>query len=286
MSDPTEGPMTTTPPEAAGNQRLAVLLAMAMFVLVVDTSLMNVSISSVVRGPRHDRQRRAVGDRPRGAGVRRVHPDRQQDRRSLRSQAGVRAGPPRLRRRRAGDGARPEPDRDHHLLGDPRRARRVAAAARHAVADPRQLRRSRTEEGLRAGRRGGGDRRRGRTAARRLHHDLPLVARRVPARGGRDRDRAVRHRARPRRAVHRGRAASTSSVPSCRWSAWAASCSGILVWQEGGEVRWRAAGRSARSRSRSLAYWLVRRKRDGKPDAARPRSCSGPSRSGSGSPSR
>src|SRR4051795_5924135 len=33
---------------AAGNKRLAVLLAMAMFVLVVDTSLMNVSISKVV----------------------------------------------------------------------------------------------------------------------------------------------------------------------------------------------------------------------------------------------
>jgi EmrB/QacA subfamily drug resistance transporter len=34
--------------EAGANRRLAVLLAMAMFVLVVDTSLMNVSISSVV----------------------------------------------------------------------------------------------------------------------------------------------------------------------------------------------------------------------------------------------
>ena len=32
----------------SGNSRLAVLLAMAMFVLVVDTSLMNVSISAVV----------------------------------------------------------------------------------------------------------------------------------------------------------------------------------------------------------------------------------------------
>src|SRR6266581_4999463 len=31
------------------NQRLAILLSMAMFVLVVDTSLMNVSISAVVR---------------------------------------------------------------------------------------------------------------------------------------------------------------------------------------------------------------------------------------------
>ena len=36
------------PDEEGGNQRLAILLAMAMFVLVVDTSLMNVSISSVV----------------------------------------------------------------------------------------------------------------------------------------------------------------------------------------------------------------------------------------------
>jgi MFS family permease len=34
--------------ERAGNQRLALLLSMAMFVLVVDTSIMNVSISSVV----------------------------------------------------------------------------------------------------------------------------------------------------------------------------------------------------------------------------------------------
>src|SRR5512132_1253726 len=41
----------TTPPaagESSGDTRLAILLAMAMFVLVVDTSLMNVSISAVV----------------------------------------------------------------------------------------------------------------------------------------------------------------------------------------------------------------------------------------------
>jgi EmrB/QacA subfamily drug resistance transporter len=36
------------PAESAGGRRLAVLLAMAMFVLVVDTSIMNVSISAVV----------------------------------------------------------------------------------------------------------------------------------------------------------------------------------------------------------------------------------------------
>src|SRR5438034_5923332 len=38
-----------TPVESRGTQGLAILLAMAMFVLVVDTSLMNVSISAVVR---------------------------------------------------------------------------------------------------------------------------------------------------------------------------------------------------------------------------------------------
>ena len=41
---------TSAPPEeSSGDQRVAILLAMAMFVLVVDTSLMNVSISAVVR---------------------------------------------------------------------------------------------------------------------------------------------------------------------------------------------------------------------------------------------
>ena len=51
----TEVPDAT--PESSGDQRLAVLLAMAMFVLVVDTSLMNVSISAVV----HDLDTTASG---------------------------------------------------------------------------------------------------------------------------------------------------------------------------------------------------------------------------------
>jgi EmrB/QacA subfamily drug resistance transporter len=46
MSDPTSTGKTSA---SSGNTRLAILLAMAMFVLVVDTSLMNVSISAVVR---------------------------------------------------------------------------------------------------------------------------------------------------------------------------------------------------------------------------------------------
>src|SRR3954465_5621281 len=43
-----EASAATLPEESSGDQLLAILLAMAMFVLVVDTSLMNVSISAVV----------------------------------------------------------------------------------------------------------------------------------------------------------------------------------------------------------------------------------------------
>ncbi len=46
MSSRTRPP--TPDPRTAGNRRLMILLAMAMFVLVVDTSLMNVSISAVI----------------------------------------------------------------------------------------------------------------------------------------------------------------------------------------------------------------------------------------------
>src|ERR1700748_1489387 len=46
----TEGPTSKSSEQpTAGRRLLPLLLAMAMFVLVVDTSLMNVSISSVVR---------------------------------------------------------------------------------------------------------------------------------------------------------------------------------------------------------------------------------------------
>jgi EmrB/QacA subfamily drug resistance transporter len=45
----TDGQQPTAIDESPMNRRLAILLAMAMFVLVVDTSIMNVSISSVVR---------------------------------------------------------------------------------------------------------------------------------------------------------------------------------------------------------------------------------------------
>jgi MFS family permease len=53
----TESAVAAPPQEASGDQRLAILLSMAMFVLVVDTSLMNVSISAVV----HDLHTTASG---------------------------------------------------------------------------------------------------------------------------------------------------------------------------------------------------------------------------------
>src|SRR5436309_15424896 len=49
MASVTGGPAAGAPKRTGGDQRLALLLAMAMFVLVVDTSLMNVSISSVIK---------------------------------------------------------------------------------------------------------------------------------------------------------------------------------------------------------------------------------------------
>ena len=45
----TEADRVSSTNEPPLNRRLAILLAMAMFVLVVDTSIMNVSISAVVR---------------------------------------------------------------------------------------------------------------------------------------------------------------------------------------------------------------------------------------------
>src|SRR3954471_234673 len=48
MSDTGGGTVATSEGTSANNTRLAILLSMAMFVLVVDTSLMNVSIAAVV----------------------------------------------------------------------------------------------------------------------------------------------------------------------------------------------------------------------------------------------
>ena len=155
------------------------------------------------RRPRHRRECHPVRDRARGPGLGRLHPDRQQDRRPLRTQARVHPGSARLRDRRPGDGPVPDRAADLHLLGRDRWPRRVAPAARDAVAHPRQLRRGSPEGDVCPGRRLGCDRGGRRSADRRLHHHVPVVSRRVPARGRRHRDRVGRQPAGQGRAVHR-----------------------------------------------------------------------------------
>ena len=66
--------------ESQGDMRLGLLFAMAMFVLVVDTSLMNVSISAVVTDLGTTASGVQIGDRARSAGLGRIHPGQQQDR--------------------------------------------------------------------------------------------------------------------------------------------------------------------------------------------------------------
>ena len=87
----TEGAEAVVPEEAWRSAARPLLLAMAMFVLVVDTSLMNVSISAVVRTSAQPSAASSRRSR-RGAGVCRLHPDREQGRGSLRAQAGIHLG--------------------------------------------------------------------------------------------------------------------------------------------------------------------------------------------------
>ena len=154
------------------------------------------------QGSRHDGERRPVRDRARGPGLGRLHPDQQQGRRPHRSQACLRAGPARLRDRRLGDDPGPEPDGDHHLLGDPGGPGCLVAAARHAVPHPRELRRRGAEEDLRPGRCRCRDRRRRRATAGRFRHHVPVVARRVPPRGRGHRGGAQQHQDGPGRRLH------------------------------------------------------------------------------------
>ncbi len=153
-------------------------------------------------GPEHHGQRGAVRDRPRSPGLGGVHPHQQQGRRPHRSQAGLCAGPAGLRRWGARHGPRPGPAHHRHLLGHLRRPRRLAPAARYAIAHPRQLRGRSPEARVRARRCGCRDRRRDRAAAGRLHHDLPLVASRLPAGARGHRGGAVRDQDGPGRQIH------------------------------------------------------------------------------------
>ena len=73
MTDPVTGGDPVE--ENTGNRKLALLLAIALFVLVVAYVADELLDLGRRRGSRHDGERRAVGDRARGTGVRCVHPD-------------------------------------------------------------------------------------------------------------------------------------------------------------------------------------------------------------------
>jgi len=199
----TEAASTGVPKEATANPRLALLLAMAMFVLVVDTSLMNVSIASVVED---------IGTTVSGVQAAIALE-------ALVSAAFILIGS------KIGDLFGRKRAYVLGLLGYAVGALAMAlaqgltaiiifwavfgglgaslSAACNAVAHTRQLQRSGSGEGLRDGRCERCDRSCGRTLDRRVHHYLSVLARRVSARGLDHRDRAVRHQTRPGRAVHR-----------------------------------------------------------------------------------
>ena len=205
-----------------GNNRLALLLAAAMFVLVVDTSLMNVSISAVV-----DDLDTTVSDVQGAIALE-----------ALVSAAFILIG-----------------SKVADLIGRKRAfvlgllgyaigavamtfAQSVTAiiifwavigglGASLLLPSMQALIHGnfagrRAEEDLRAGRRRVGDRRGRRAAARRLLDHGAVVARRVRARGGRDRGRARQPRPGQATCPTRAIAASTSSAPCSRRSAWAA----------------------------------------------------------------
>ena len=138
---------------------------------------------------------------------------------------------------------------------------RLPVAAGHAVADPRQLRGRRPAPGLCPGRRVGGHRRRRWTPGRWLHHDRLVVAHRLRGRGGDHRRRADRAGHGQGRQVHR----RTEHRPGWRRLSvfgMGGVVLGILVWQEGGEAVGALLAIGFVSMA-LLAWWLVRRKRHG-----------------------
>ena len=188
--------------DEGGDTRLAILLAMAMFVLVVDTSLMNVSISAVV----HDLDTTASGVQSAIALE------------ALVSAAFILIGS------KIGDLIGRKRAYILGLLGYALGALSMTLSQSllpivifwavigglgaslllpamqsliHGNFQGAMQRKAYALVGA-AGR----DRRRRRPARRRLHHDVPVVARRVPRRGRDHRDRPLRDRARARRAVH------------------------------------------------------------------------------------
>ena len=248
----------------SGNRRLAVFLAMAMFVLVVDTSLMNVSIAAVVE----DLDTTVSGVQ--GAIALEA----------LVSASFILIGS------KVGDLIGRKRAFVLGLLGYAIGALTMAFAqgltaiivfwaiigglgASLLLPAMQSLIHgnfagSGPEEGLRPGGRRGGDRRRGRSADRRLPHHRPVVARRLPA----ARSWSSPSSSAGLKLIHDVPYTGPRGVDVVGAVLSAVGMGGvvigILVWQEGGEYVGVliAVGLVALG---SLACWLVRRKREGKP---------------------
>ena len=123
------------------SNRLVFLLAMAMFVLVVDTSMMNVSISAVVEDldTTVSDVQSAIALEALVSAAFILIGSKVGD--LYRQETRLYPGPARICHRGDCHDLDAEPAADHYFLGDHRRIRRIAAAACHAVADPWQFRR-------------------------------------------------------------------------------------------------------------------------------------------------
>ena len=262
MADRSEQGTSSAADEAGGSPLVGVFLAAAMFVFVIDTSFMNVSISAVV----HDLDTTVSGVQAAVAIEALVSAAFI----LISSKLGDLFG--RKRAYTVGllfyalgahrDGLRAGARRDHRLLGRDRGARRLALPARDAVPDPRQLRGQGPGEGVRARRGVGRDRRRDRAAvggfmttvlswrAGFLLEAVIIAAVLVGSRRIRDvpytGDRSVD-----------GVGAFLSVIGM------GGLVVGVLVWQEGGEfvAALLAIGAAAMG---GLVVWLRRRKREGK----------------------
>ena len=221
-----------------------------MFVLVVDTSLMNVSISAVVKDLARtwSSVQAAIALEALVSAAFILISSKVGD--LIGRKRAYVLGLLRLRDRSLGDDVGAERDGDHRLLGDHRRARGIAVAASHAVVDPRELR------GCGSGR--GPTRSWGRPPRSlprsgrcfggfvttflswRVGFGLEVVVIAVVLSQIKLVNDVALHRAAADRRGRRG-------PQPC--SGWAASCSGILVWQEGGESR-RIADRDRSGRAR------------------------------------
>ena len=249
----------------AASPRLGVLLAAAMFVFVIDTSFMNVSISAVV----HDLDTTVSGVRAAIAIEALVS--------AAFSVIGEASFGDLYGRKRAytiglifyaigalamvfaqglgaiiafwavlgGLGASSLPSGD-------------------AVPHPRQLRREGAREGVRLGWSGWGNRRGHRPVDRRLPHDHPVVARRVHPRGRDHRRRPAREPAHRRHVPYTGDRSIDGVGAFLSVVGMGGLVVGVLVWQAGGEavIALLAIGAAAMA---GLYYWLRRRKRSGKP---------------------